>query len=540
MRRGVRPTFSGRGRERSWWLVAAAAAVTAFAGLAQVWHLPVHQRVGIAVLAPVLALVTSEFRARAAQDDTRDRLLTGRVAVSGGRGRLPRVSEVDPNRLRVHAARLAVPYVARDRQADVAEALGPGGAVLVVGHSMAGKTRLVVELLRAQFADAPLLVPESGPALREVIDSGLSPTDTVVLLDDLERFLGDDGLTVGLLEQLTVAGAVVAATIRTDVLDRYAPRDQMRPPEWEVLRRFAHVDLQRMLSGQEHGRLRAQITDAAVLASVERYGLAEYLGAGPDAVAKFEHGETVAPVGHAVVRAAVDWRRVGFVRPIPRAVLSAALPTYLAHRDDVAWDPEALDRALGWATEKINETVALLRRADEKRCGEAFEAFEYLVDYVTARADPVPDGMWLLAVEAADWSESIGLGYAAYKEGRFAVAEEACRCASYSGDSAAVRTLAEMLERREGPDEASSQSRDARPGMMALRSLLDQQQAAAAEAVYRREADHGNVAAMICLAVLLAQRGDTAEAQLWVRRATSDHGRADEGRMPLPATRLVT
>lgn len=243
------------------------------------------------------------------------------------------------------------------------------------------------------------------------------------------------------------------------------------------------------------------------------------------------------------MRAAVDWRRVGFVRPMPRSVLTAALPAYLAHRDDVARDPEALDAGLRWATEKINETVALLRRADEKRCGEAFEAFEYLIDYVASRNDPVPDGMWLLAVEAADRSETVDVGYAAYKEGRFAVAEEACRCATYAGDTAGARTLGEMLERRGTAHEMrtrSGEGSNAPPGMTGLRSLLLRKNVAATEILYRQEADNGNVMAMFCLAVLLAQRGDTAEAEMWVRRATSEYGRADQERMPLPSTRLVT
>jgi hypothetical protein len=85
-----------------------------------------------------------------------------------------------------------------------------------------------------------------------------------------------------------------------------------------------------------------------VLAGVEHYGLAEYLGAGPDAVAKFEHGEIVNPVGHALVRVAADWRRAGFTRPIPRSVLTAALPAYLDADQDVLCDSEVLDQGLAW------------------------------------------------------------------------------------------------------------------------------------------------------------------------------------------------
>jgi hypothetical protein len=267
---------------------------------------------------------------------------------------------------------------------------------------------------------------------------------------------------------------------------------------------LTRVNLRRTLSRPEHDRLRAVVADRGVLVGAQRYGLGEYLGAGPDAVAKFEHGETVCPVGHALVRAAIDWLRVGFTRAAPWSVLTAIAPAYLAGRDDVQPDREALDEGLTWATQKLNETVALLRhRADGKRSGEAFEAFEYLVDYVTRRDYPVPDEMWLLAVEAANPAESVAVGYAAYEAGRLAVAEDACRCAAYAGDTAAMQNLGVLLEQREEWEERK-----------------EREETAKAETMYRLAADDDDTRAMLCLAVLLAQRGETAEAETWLRRAT--------------------
>jgi hypothetical protein len=86
-----------------------------------------------------------------------------------------------------------------------------------------------------------------------------------------------------------------------------------------VLESFTRIDLERHNTDIELDRIRAALTNSSeVLAAVQQYGLAEYLGAGPLAVHKFEVGETTEPVGHALVRAAVDWRRSGLSRPIPK------------------------------------------------------------------------------------------------------------------------------------------------------------------------------------------------------------------------------
>ena len=84
--------------------------------------------------------------------------------VSGGHGRLPRVRDVGLDQLRVHAARVQVPYIERDQQDKLEEAVGPGQAVLVVGHSMSGKTRLAAEVIKRKFPDALLL--SGSPARR--------------------------------------------------------------------------------------------------------------------------------------------------------------------------------------------------------------------------------------------------------------------------------------------------------------------------------------------------------------------------------------
>ena len=450
---GRRARFGGRGRERAWWLLAAAVLFAVLWAVAQVLAWPVWARAVLAGSAAAVALVVPELRAWFKQDDTRAAQLAEAVAVPGGPARLPLAREAGLAQLRVHAAQVWVPYVERDVQQKVAEALGPGRAVLVVGHSMAGKTRLAAEVVQHRFPDALLLVPESGKALRELVGEGLDPAGVVVWLDDLERFLGPDGLTMGLFNRLTSGKAILTATIRTQAREAYRPHNELRPPEWDVLEAFTQIGLQRRHTAAELERIRAAVTAAdcapVVFAAVQQYGLAEYLGAGPLAVDKFKHGETAQPVGHALVRAAVDWRRSGLNHPIPKPILasSALVASYLADRPEVSRSAEALDQGLAWATKEINQTVALLgRRFTDPtdatlEAFEAFEAFDYLVDHLTAAAPAIPEQLWQLSLKEAQPTEWIDLGYAAYRSTTLPVAELAFRKAAAAGDSDAMNNL---------------------------------------------------------------------------------------------------
>jgi tetratricopeptide (TPR) repeat protein len=427
-----RVRFTGRGRKWPRLLLLAAVLATVLWAIAQVLGWPVWARAVLAGLAAVAAVIVPELRARFEQDDTRTRLVEQRVAVSGGSRHLPLIWTVGLDQLRVHAARVQVPYIKRDQQDELEKSVGPEKAVLVVGHSMSGKTRLAAQVVKRKFPDAPLVAVESGKALQELFDGGLDPAGTVVWLDDLERFLGADGLTVNLLNRLTTGRAIVVATIRTEQRETYRPQDKLRPPEWEVLQRFNEISLQRRLTGPELSRVRTTVNDPGILDAVDHYGLAEYLGAGPEALDKFEKGEIGNPLGHALVRAAIDWRRTGLTRPVSQQVLATMLPTYLADRPDVPRTKQTIDEGLAWATMKINETVALLGQVFTGSNGPVFNAFDYLVDQLESTKKPIPNQVLSLALEQAESDELTVIGYTAYRAGNLAIAETAWRRASDS------------------------------------------------------------------------------------------------------------
>jgi len=506
---GRRARFAGRGRERAWWLLVAVVLAAVLWAIAQVLGWPLWARAVLTGLAAAAPLVITELRARAGQDDTRAGLVDQRVAVSSGHRRLPLVHDVRLDQLRVHAARVPVPYIKRDQQRKLEEAVGRGQAALVVGHSMSGKTRLAAEVIKRKFPDAQLLSAESGKALRELFDGELDPAGIVAWLDDLERFLGADGLTVGLLNRLTTGGAIVVATIRVEQRETYRPGDKLWPPEWEVLQRFNEISLERRLSDPELVQVRETVSDPGVLAAVDHYGLAEYLGAGPEALDKFENGKTVSPVGYALVRAAVDWRRTGLTRPVSGQVLATALPTYLADRPDVPRTNQAVDEGLAWATTKINETVALLGQVFTGSNGPVFEAFDYLVDQLKSTSTPVPDPMWSLALEQAESAELTVIGLTAYRAGNLATAETAWRQAIDESDS----------------EEAAF-------GLGVL--LGEQGDVEGAKAAYQRAIDSGHTAqtplAALGLGGLLKEQGDVEGAKVAYQRAI-DSGHADAAPM---------
>jgi len=467
-----------------------------------------------------------------------------RVVVSGGRAQLPRVRDVALDQLRVHAARVEVPYIERDQQDKLEGAVGPGRAVLVVGHSMSGKTRLAAEVVKQKFPDAPLVTAESGKALRELFDRGLDPEGLVVWLDDLERFLGGGGLTVGLLDRLITGRAIVIATIRILQRETYRPSDKLRPPEWEVLQRFSEILLQRRLTGSELGRVQATVSYPGVLAAVNHYGLAEYLGAGPEALDKFEKGEITSPVGFALVRAAIDWRRTGFTRPVSQQILVRALSAYLADRPDVPRTNPSIEEGLTWATMKINETVALLGQVFPGSNGPSYEAFDYLIDQLTRTSTPVPDLMWDLALEQSESAELNEIGMAARLASKLTIAEAAWRRAADEGDSEmaprAAHNLGDLLAWQgdlEGAKAAYQRVIDsghpdyAPSAMIFLGPLLAEQgDLEGAKAAYQRIIDSGHpdcaTSATANLGVLLAEQGDLEGAKAAYQRII-DSGHPD-------------
>jgi hypothetical protein len=476
------------------------------------------------------ATENEQARQAKAAEDARRRLLATNCMVDESTGWLPRVGQVtNPISLGVHpAADLGDPdldaegrpidlpakvpiYVPRDKDAELDSKLSQGGLVLVVGDSTAGKSRAAYEAIHRLFGQRWLLVPNSRQSLRALLEGGLELRETVVWLNDLERWLGPDGLDLGLLRRLLGDGhrqVVVVATMRASEYTSRAPEQEfgrsdteqeLRQVEREVLDQSARVDLVRRFSTRERERATERswdprIADALPHAGV--YGLAEYIAAGPRLWQRWRDGLAVDNpperlAGAAMVSVAVDCRRAGLTQPTPEQMLRDLYLKYLDASVARRLDPAAFSAGVTWATQPIQATSALLTQEDN-----GYVAFDYLVDRVQAdpSAAPVLDVVWLRLLHDVSRDDAYSVGLAAFRADRQDLAEQAWRKAAEAGNHSAETRLGVLIALQERDDEA--------------------------EQWLRRAAEAGNHDAETRLgALLLRDRRDPDQAEQWLLRA---------------------
>jgi TPR repeat protein len=468
----------------------------------------------------------------------------------------PIAEATDAVRLGVHPALPAArrpgmpPYVPRDIDAKLDEALGAERLVVLLGDSAAGKSRTAYEALRRLSPGRWLLVPRGPGSLQRLADDGIELRDTVIWLDDLERYLREGGMDITLLDQLADPDrrVVALATMRTGAHDAWIVRagrdgDGVRGGR-EVLDTAHVIRLERHLSGDEQRRARVlsrqdrRIGDALAAGS-DGIGMAEFLAAAPLLWEHWQNGRAsdVNPAGAAIVAAAIDCARAGVPGPMSESLLRDLHRDYMDESTASQLPVDAFEAGLMWATTPVHATSALLRRA-----GDGFQPFEYLIDRLQQdpRTAPVPDETWrkVLAVASADAAGSIG--FAAYAAGNWTIAEAALQAgaASTHPDASALSlNLLGCLRVDQGDLEGAErcyrevidrQDRHELLGEVAagyLGVVLQEQGRPEAEGWLRRAANERNPHALDALGRLLAEQGKQDEAMDLFRRA-ADAGSA--------------
>ncbi|MDS0134293.1 MULTISPECIES: hypothetical protein [unclassified Amycolatopsis] len=382
-----------------------------------------------------------------------------RMLAAGAGGRPLRVRDLDdPIVLRVHPAEAVVrdvagertldrtpPYVRRDLHDELGGLIRRGGFVLVVGESTAGKTRAVYEAVRAVCPDHVLLVPAGREALTDVIVTAADTPRCVLWLDDLERFLGAGGLTPILLNRLLGRGwghLVVAATMRSPEFDRYGAREETGVAgadldAWrdarDILRLASVAGLSRRWTDGEIERARECDDDPrirAALASIEKFGLAEVLAAGPELVRNWRNAwsPSAHPRGAALVAAAVDCRRAGMDEPVPLDLLADLSRHYLREHGGEVLRPESPADALAWATKTSHGASSLLLPSEGS---DYYIAFDYLVDLPGLAL--VPSLTWQTLIGRAEPWQVFRIGETAARVMQHDVAAQAFREAAARG-----------------------------------------------------------------------------------------------------------
>ncbi|TMK50784.1 MAG: hypothetical protein E6G66_07090, partial [Actinobacteria bacterium] len=211
------------------------------------------------------------------------------------------------------------PYVQRDVDPWLDEALATNTFVLVTGSSDAGKSRTAFAAAARMEPEPLLLVPASPRALPDLLASEAVVEDgrpAVLWLDELARYLTVPGVRPALFEgvraKATGQAVVVLATLNLTDHDALlgAPGEIGRSMR-EILGSAFEVTVPSEMSPAERER-------AASLYPGQEFGtgIGQHFASTSAVINRFSEYLREDPHTASVVAAALDWRRAGAPRPV--------------------------------------------------------------------------------------------------------------------------------------------------------------------------------------------------------------------------------
>jgi len=289
--------------------------------------------------------------------------------VSGDSGPIGRA---DLNSLRIHRSDRDVDeYVRRDAHEQLHALLKERTPVLVEGPAMAGKTRLVVEVLREAWPDARVLFPKGEEDVEKLLKTRQRPIrGAIIFLDELERFLGKEEFTLGVLNTWIDDSCTVVATTTRMNYTRWRAELDSKFPGWEIVNRFHPLPLEAKLSDDELNAV-GSTSYAGDLASIEQLGLGRVLGRAEDIRRRFTSALDSHQGRAGLVKAAADWSRVGLGSANKEALLTLAK----AYDDDLWEDPD-WETEWSWVIGKTTTDAPLVLQTGK----DSWEALDLLAE----------------------------------------------------------------------------------------------------------------------------------------------------------------
>ncbi|HEY2667546.1 MAG TPA: tetratricopeptide repeat protein, partial [Actinomycetota bacterium] len=329
------------------------------------------------------------------------------------------------------------PYVPRDVDSWLDEALATSLFVLVTGSSGAGKSRTTFAAATRMEPEPLLLVPASPRALPHLFTSDEVIGDgrpALLWLDDLARYLTVPGVRPALFESLSArAGAkgqtvVVLATLNlTESGALLSATGEIGRSMREILGSAFEVTVPSEMSPAERERA-ARLYPGQELSR----GIGQHFASTGAVVNRFRDELRDDPRTASVVAAALDWRRAGAPRPVTEDELGELSTMYLRPSPAAEDDPQAaFGGALARARERAESNAALLMPPEVGTEGswEINGAVREWVDRggpdVDAALRTIPEATWAYVLGRADGEDAFEIGVAAHIRGYPAAAVNA-------------------------------------------------------------------------------------------------------------------
>lgn len=289
-------------------------------------------------------------------------------------GALTNINEEPLEALRVHQAyRNITEFVHRDIQDLLIEHLRNRIPVLIEGPSMAGKTRLVIEAIRAEWPNAPILFPRNENDIEILLNNHLEPTsETVIILDDMDRFLNNQSITLGILNRWINNGCTVVGTMTQSAYFAHRTNDFEKLTGWDSVNRFQTLHLSDLLSQNEFNTL-ANTSYSSLAKEIRGFGLGPTLSCAQDIRGALQEERAAKTQCSALIKAASDWKRLGLGPASKAQLTSLAEIVYYNNNSHLNWD-EAWTKA----TTPINSVAPFIKRVSD----DEWEVLDFIADRI--------------------------------------------------------------------------------------------------------------------------------------------------------------
>jgi hypothetical protein len=364
------------------------------------------------------------------------------------------------------------PYIDRDKEGELFQALAQRHFVLLIGPSGAGKSRMALHLLsQGQFENYRVVVPARPSDLPQLagLRSELERGKTgglVLWLEDVQHFFREGGLDARMVSRWCRGDANrILGTIRPGPMTELVALQHTLSEEAQsplakavagVIGTAARVHLDAVLSPGEAVR-----ANEAYQGEDLTLGIGRVLLGGPELVLLLDYSGGEHPRGVAIVRAAADLWRTGAHRRATADDLEALHVHYLAAGST---PQETFGEGLSWASAPMESGATLLTPH-----ADGYEVNDYILDHVdgvtpeSAARTPIRLEAWERAVTLADPRDALDLAATAFSledESSLPATEVALTRAMTSSEPEVVATAALamglLLESRGQVDEAVS------------------------------------------------------------------------------------